>query len=73
MVSVVFVFVIAVLEIMTLFDSGICQKRLWDSEFKAVPYDPVQARSLQDTRAHRMFCHCSLEDKAMADKAMEDM
>ena len=47
--------------------SPICHKRLWDSEFKALPDDQIEARNLQQRRAKRTMCDCNLEARAMQD------
>lgn len=64
-VTLAFSAIPAVCEIIVTLKSRLCDKRLWDSEFKALPHDPIEARMLQERRARRTFCCCSLQDKAM--------
>jgi hypothetical protein len=48
-------------------NSSACSKRLWNSEFQAVPYDPIEAAELQRRRANRALCLCDPTARAQED------
>jgi hypothetical protein len=57
----------ATLVMLTAADSSTCRRRLWLSEFQALPDDTLEAEMLRQRRAKRTLCMCSLTARAKED------
>ena len=56
-----------IIAVLILVLSSTCRKRLWNSEFQALPDNLEDAEKLQARRAKRTRCVCTVPDRSKQD------